>query len=130
MTKEQAIEYWTSMAIDDWKSVEVLFKSKRYLHALFFAHLVLEKWLKAHWIKDNVENTPPKIHNLVKLAKSTTLNLSEEDLMFLEEFNAYQLEGRYPDYMTALNKICTKIYTKDLLDKVTILRECLQDKML
>ena len=49
--------------------------------------------------------------------------------MFLEEFNAYQLEGRYPDYMTALNKICTKVYTKDLLDKVTILRECLQEKM-
>ena len=130
MTKEQAIEYWTSMAIDDWKSVEVLFKSKRYLHALFFAHLVLEKWLKAHWAKDNVGNTPPKIHHLVKLAKMTSLDLDDEILDFLREFNDFQLEGRYPDYLSMMHKKCNKKYTQEMLNQVIIVRECLQDKML
>jgi HEPN domain-containing protein len=129
MTKQEVIDYWWSSAKDDELTVKVLFRSRRYLHSLFFAHLVLEKYLKAHWVKDNVENTPPKIHNLVKLAKNTNLELEEEDLEFLEQFNSYQLEGRYPEYLSGINKICNRKYTKKLLEKVEILIQCLQEKM-
>jgi hypothetical protein len=47
MTKEEHIKFWTETAEKDWNAVENLVASKNYLHALFFAHLVLEKLTKA-----------------------------------------------------------------------------------
>jgi hypothetical protein len=41
---------------------------------------------------------PPKTHDLVKLSQATSLKLSEEQIMFLDKINSFQLEARYPDY--------------------------------
>ena len=40
---------------------------------------------------------PPRIHNLIRLAKLARLKLEEERKGFIREFGVYQLEGRYPD---------------------------------
>ena len=104
MTKQDHINYWIKTAAKDWKAIQDLYKSKNYVHALFWAHLVLEKLLKAHWVKDNSENTPPKIHHLVYLASKTRLAFTEEETNFLNLFNQFQLEGRYPDYKFDLIK--------------------------
>jgi HEPN domain-containing protein len=64
MNKQEHILFWKNSAKNDWKISQKLFHSKDYLYSLFFAHLVLEKLCKAHWVKDNPENFPPKIHNL------------------------------------------------------------------
>jgi HEPN domain-containing protein len=65
MTKEQYIDYWVDTAQYDWAGVEEAFNAKRYVHCLFWAHLTLEKLAKAHWVRTNQENMPPKIHNEV-----------------------------------------------------------------
>ena len=96
---------------------------------MFFAHLVLEKWCKAHWVKDNENNTPPKTHNLVKLVSETKIELTETTIDFLREFNDFQLESRYPDYMFEINKRCNLEYTKLLLENVSKIVLCLQEKM-
>ena len=116
MNKTEHISYWIDTANDDWKISQKLFKSKDYLYALFFAHLVLEKLCKAHWVKDNKENYPPKIHNLNKLVAQSKLELAEEELIFLADFNKFQLEGRYKDYITEnrvkINSIIATNYNK------------------
>ena len=109
--------------------MESLFTARKYVQCLFFAHLVLEKWSKAHWVKDNENNYPPKIHNLVRIIRLTQLELNEDDLVFLEEFNDFQMEGRYPDYLFAIQKRCTPEYTLALLDRVKKIIACLQEKM-
>jgi len=129
MNKQEHIEYWLKTADDDWEAALSLFESKKYIQSLFFAHLTLEKYCKAHWVKDNENNTPPRTHNLVKLITNTNLNLSEDQLSFLEEFNDFQLEGRYPDYLFEIQKQCNKIYTLQLLDKVKSIKLCLQERM-
>lgn len=43
------------MAERDWASVGLLFEGNQYVHTLFFCHLVIEKLLKAHWVRDNEE---------------------------------------------------------------------------
>lgn len=53
MTNEQIIEYWTRAANRDWKAAQDLASLGNLVQALFFAHLVIEKLLKAHWVKDN-----------------------------------------------------------------------------
>jgi len=69
MLKSDHIEYWLKSAANDWETAEYLFQGKKYVYCLFLAHLVLEKLIKAHWVKDNDSNYPPKTHNLVYLLK-------------------------------------------------------------
>lgn len=129
MTKEEHIEYWVKTAALDWPSVETLFESKNYLQALYWAHLVLEKLLKAHWIKDNDSNTPPKIHALHILLKNTKLDLTEEERDFVRIFNDFQIESRYPDERLLIYKRCTKEYSQEKFEQVKELRKCLLNKL-
>ncbi len=64
------IEYWKKGAINDIDSAELLINNGKYLHGLFFCHLVIEKIIKAHVAKDTGE-VPPKSHNLVWLLNKT-----------------------------------------------------------
>jgi HEPN domain-containing protein len=123
--KNEHIKYWIDTAADDWKSVNLLFKGNLFLQALFFAHLTLEKLLKAHWVKDNQSNYPPKVHKLVWLAEHTKLTLSEEDTDFLRRVNDFQLEGRYPDYLEKMYRGYKAKNTKEIIDKINLLRKCL-----
>ncbi len=129
MTKQDHIDYWVKTAAKDWKAIQDLYKTKNYVHALFWSHLVLEKLLKAHWVKDNEGNTPPKIHRLVTILDNTKLELSDSDKQFLSEMNQFQLEGRYPDYKNELYKKYKSVNTKKILDEVNRLRTCLLKKL-
>ena len=125
MTKQQHIEYWINTAEEDWITVGALFDSKRYLHTLFWAHLVLEKLAKAHWIKNNEENIPPKIHNLITLLEQANVDLGEEKMNFLLTYNKFQLSTRYPDYLNKVYALCTKQVAEIQLDEVKEIRKCL-----
>jgi len=125
MTKQQYIDYWINTAEDDWGSVEWLFKGKKYLQCLFWAHLTLEKLAKALWVKNHTQNTPPKIHNLIWLLKQSNIDLGEENMNFLDDYNTFQLSSRYPDYINNIYKVCTKQFTEKQLNKVKEIRTCL-----
>ena len=66
MTKEEIIEYWIRSSNDDYEVMNSLFEKKHYVWALFIGHLVLEKLLKAFYVKKIGVEVPP-IHNLLKL---------------------------------------------------------------
>ena len=129
MTKEQYIEYWIDTAHNDWLTVEVMFAAGRYLHCLFWAHLVLEKLAKALWVKTHEENIPPKVHNIVWLLEESQMEIPQEDKIFLEVFNRFQLSTRYPDYLRKIEKNCTKDLAIEQLDKVKEIRKCLLNKL-
>jgi HEPN domain-containing protein len=95
---------------------------KNYLQSLFFAHLVIEKLCKSIWIKYNTENVPPRTHNLIYLLLSTPITLTEEQSEFLLALNRFQLEGRYPDYMTKMNNICNQEFTQSMINSVNNFR--------
>ena len=65
-------------------------------HGLFFAHLALEKLLKAHVCRQT-RDLAPRIHNLVRLAELAEINLRQEQIDVLAEMNAFSIEGRYPE---------------------------------
>jgi HEPN domain-containing protein len=96
---------------------------------LFFTHLALEKILKAHWVKDNVEDVPPKTHNLTYLLNKSTLDLEEEDSDFLQSLNIFQLEGRYPDYLAKMHHSVQKTECEKIIPQAQKLLKCLQEKL-
>lgn len=71
-------------------------EKRRFRHALFLAHLAIEKMLKAH-VTRATSSPPPKIHNLNRLAELAQLGLDADRDACLRSLNVYQIEGRYPD---------------------------------
>ena len=96
MDAQKQIEFWKVSAEEDFAAAESLLEKGHFRHCLFFAHLAVEKMLKAH-VTRQTSDIPPRIHNLVRLAESAELRLSPEQARFLRGFDVYQLEGRYPD---------------------------------
>ena len=92
-----------------------MYQSKVYIHGLFFAHLHLEKLCKALWVKNNKENIPPKVHNLIKVLDEAKIAYSQEQKDFMNIMNGFQLEGRYPDYLDRLYKLYKKKNTGEIL---------------
>ena len=90
------IEYWRTSSDEDFAAAQSLLEKGHLRHSLFFTHLAIEKMLKAHVTRQTTD-IPPRMHNLVRLAKLAQLNLDPHQLEFLREFNVYQMEGRYPD---------------------------------
>lgn len=117
MTNKEVIEYWKSTAEHDYDTMISLYRSKRYDACLFFGHLILEKILKAHYVK-TTKNESPHTHNLSDLAKLSKANLLEEELDFLADVNRFNIRTRYPDDKLKFYKACTLEYTKNNLDKI------------
>lgn len=108
MSKQKHIDHWLASADKDWGVLLHLIKGKKYVHALFFGHLYLEKFSKALWVQNNSENHPPRTHNLLKLLNEANVTLNENDQLFLLKLNKYQIEGRYPEDLEKLYAITHK----------------------
>lgn len=89
------IRYWNSGAAEDWEVAVDLVRQGKTRHGLFFAHLALEKALKAAVCR-MTGDMPPRTHNLVRLAQVAGLAPSPAVLDVLAEMNQYNVEGRYP----------------------------------
>lgn len=118
MDKKEHINYWLKSARHDLVTAEDLFENKRYDWCLFLAHLVIEKALKALWVRDNNNNIPPKVHNLLKLTESIKIDLSEEQQMFLLNINDFNIEARYPDYKFSFHRKCTRKFTTKTFNEI------------
>jgi HEPN domain-containing protein len=94
---EKQITYWINGAEDDLITADLLIREKRILHGLFFCHLVIEKAIKAHVVKESGE-VAPRSHNLIYLAEKASLDFDNDTEIFLGILMKYQLQGRYPDY--------------------------------
>ena len=93
------IEFWRKSATEDWEVASDLVNKNRVRHGLFFAHLALEKVLKAHVCKVT-QDLAPRLHNLVRLSEIADLNPNSGQLDVLAEMNAFNIEGRYPDTLS------------------------------
>ena len=96
MDIEKQIEYWNRGSEEDFAAAKSLLEKGHLRHSLFFAHLAIEKMLKAH-VTRKTNDIPPRTHNLARLAEITGLKLDPEQTRFLTRFGVYQLEARYPD---------------------------------
>jgi len=97
MDIEKQVTYWINGAGDDFEVAQILIEKRRYLHGLFFCHLVIEKAIKAHVVKVTGQ-LAPKSHNLIYLSEKSNLTLDDAALEFFGILMKYQLDGRYPGY--------------------------------
>lgn len=113
---EKLVQYWQTTAEHDYRVMMGLFKLKHYSDSLFYAHIVLEKMLKALTVKTTGKQTV-YTHNLLFLAKQAELELDEKQGAFLDQINHFNVNARYPDVKLGIYKMCTPVFTKKYIDQ-------------
>lgn len=96
---EKQIDFWYVGAIEDWAVANDLVLRNRIRHGLFFAHLALEKILKA-LVCRATQDIAPRLHNLVRLSELAQIPIQPGQVAILAVMNAFNLEGRYPDALS------------------------------
>lgn len=129
MNKKQYTDWWKNEALKNWETAVYLMKGKQNVFVLFTFHLTIEKLLKAHWVKDNVDNSPPRTHDLSFLYNQTELELENGFADYLSIINEWNIESRYPDYKLKIYNRATDDYMKEHFEKLSKLRECLLQKL-
>ena len=92
------IAHWRDGSLEEWEVAQVILEKEHVRQALFWAHLTLEKMLKAHVCK-STGDIPPRIHNLARLSELGGLKLENEKIKFLIFVDGFNIEGRYPEYL-------------------------------
>ncbi len=118
---EKHIDYWFTQSDHDLPVAESLLEKGHYTWCLFIGHLVLEKLLKAFYVREH-QKIAPRIHDLVKLAKATSLKFSDEQLVFLSEVSDFNMEGRYPDEKNQFAGKCNKEFATEYLGRIKEMR--------
>jgi len=124
--KQAIVKYWIETSDKDYHTVQSLFASGDYHWALFIGHLVLEKLFKALYVK-TIAQSPPRTHDLARLAEKCNLYLHGEMLDKLELITRFNLSVRYPDYQQEVYKICTKEFSFEVLQSINEVRVWLQN---
>ena len=128
MTKDEIIIYWISSSNKDFKAMGSLYKNGHYAWALFLGHLVLEKLLKAAYVK-YVDAKIPFTHDLTKIAEKSGLRLSEEQKDLLDAVTAFNIKARYPDYKGRFYRKATKRFAENYLGQIKDFRKWLVKKI-
>ncbi len=118
MDIKEHTDYWIKSAENDLDVARSLYKSRKYDWCLFVGHIVLEKMLKALYVKNNDNKIPLKTHNLVKLSELSLINITNKQKLFLDEVNDFNIEIRYPDYKFEFHKHCDDKFSKKYLEKI------------
>ena len=114
---DKTIDYWIESAEYDFETGKNLLESKKFPYALFFAHLAIEKILKAIVVKNTGEHAP-YTHSLVMLAKNTSINITDQMLDKLAEYMEFHIEARYPDDKKDFYKKCSEEFTTNKIDEM------------
>ncbi len=128
MKTDEHIQYWIDSSEDDFEAMINLSEKKNNTWALFIGHLVLEKLIKAWYVKVN-SKTPPFIHDLVRLAEKGSLALNDEQKDILDTISTFNIRGRYDDYKREFHKKCSNTFTKTWIDHIKRLREWIKIRL-
>jgi len=125
MNREEIIVFWIRSADRDYKTMNRLFKQKDYAWSLFVGHLVLEKLLKALYIKTHDSNVP-LIHDLLRIADKANLPLTIDQRDLLDVVSQFNIRVRYDDYKSKFHRICNKPYSERYIREIRKFRKWLR----
>jgi len=105
-----------------------MFKAREYMWSLFIGHLVVEKLLKAYYVK-MIGNEVPRTHDLLKLAINAGIDLDETKKDELQYITLFNIETRYDEYRRDFRAKCSKKFTEENIVKIKGIRKWLKEKL-
>ena len=128
MEMNEHTKYWINGSDDDFQAMIHLFEKGDNTWSLFIGHLVLEKLLKAYYVKSN-RTPPPFIHDLVRLAEKGSLLLDDTQKDMLDTISTFNIRGRYDDYKREFHHKCSDAFTKEWIYNIKEFREWIKKKL-
>jgi len=117
---ERIIDHWIESAEHDFKTMIDLHQTQNNNWALFMGHLVIEKLLKALYVKSKGE-FPPRLHDLRRLCEIADIELDPSRQILLDTISRFNINARYDDYKQSFYKLCTESFTMQWIEKI---KEC------
>lgn len=128
MNREDILQYWIKCSDNDFRAMVHLYEKGDYSWSLFIGHLVIEKLLKALYVQQ-VDITPPFIHDLVRLSEKAGLSLNEEQKDILDTISTFNLQARYDDYKMSFHRKCSREFTERWINEIKDFREWIKSKL-
>ncbi|MCF8381768.1 MAG: HEPN domain-containing protein [Bacteroidales bacterium] len=125
---DSIVNHWKESSDKDYQTMLNLFNSSDYNWALFLGHLVIEKLLKAIYVKKFKKHAIFG-HDLLRLASKTDLVLSEEQSELFDRLTTFNINTRYDSYKQEFNKLCTKEFAEEWKLKIEELRRWLKAQL-
>jgi HEPN domain-containing protein len=125
---ESVVKHWYDSSEKDYITMQNLLKMKDFNWALFLGHLVLEKLLKAVYVK-NMKQHAIFTHDLLRLARKTGLNFPNEYEEWLDEITTFNLNARYDNYKQSFYMLCTEEFTENWIGKIEDVRKWLINQL-
>ena len=127
--KDKLIKYWSDSSDEDFDTMITMYESKKFSWALFVGHLMIEKLLKALYVKIN-NDYPPFIHNLLRLAEKCNMELTDDQRLFLVTVTAFNINARYDDYKMSFQQKCTPEFTATWIENLKINRQWIKKQII
>lgn len=118
---EKIVKHWMDTSEKDYQTMRNLIKSGDFSWAMFLGHLVLEKLLKAHYVKNNRKHAI-FTHDLLRLATQAGLEFNEETEEWLDEISTFNINARYDSYKQDFYQLCTKEFANLWSERIEKLR--------
>jgi HEPN domain-containing protein len=115
--KERIINHWIESSDKDFKAMIDLYQTHNNHWALFMGHLVIEKLLKALFVKSKGE-FPPMIHDLRRLGEKADIELDMSQQLVLDSISRFNINARYDDYKQSFYQLCTDSFTTEWIEKI------------
>lgn len=115
--KERIVNYWIESAENDFKTMNDLYQTKNNSWALFMGHLVIEKLLKALYVKEK-EEYPPMIHDLRRICEKADIKFDIQRQIMLDSISRFNINARYDDYKQSFYRLCNDGFTTEWIDKI------------
>ncbi len=117
MTQDEAVKSWLENAERNFIASCDMAKSNHRDWALFIGQLSLEKMLKGLIVK-KINQTPPFIHDLVKLSQLAGVKTSIDQMSQLAKITRFHVAVRYEEIKSALYKEATPKFTAEWMKKI------------
>lgn len=125
---KKLIYYWIESSDHDFKTMLDLLKTKNYHWSLFMGHLVIEKLLKALYIRIT-NQFPPMIHDLRRICEKANIELTQEQIIILDSITRFNLNARYDDFKQEFYRLCTPEFTLKWIEEIKALRKWIKNQL-
>lgn len=124
---DKIVQHWLNSADENYTTMRHLLASKDYSWALFMGYLVIEKTLKAIYVRKTSHHAP-FTHDLLRLASKIDLKLTEEQQEWLDTITTFNLNARYDNYKREFHALCTEDYTDEWIKRIETLKKWLNSQ--
>ena len=125
---EKVYQYWLTSSDSDYEVMLNLVQSRNYNWALFLGHIVMEKLMKAYFVKNNGIHAPFS-HDLRLLNAKCNIEFPDEMAVHLDVITSFNINARYDTFKEDFQKRCTPEFANEWISNIKQIRQWIKERL-